>query len=152
MPRCDIPLETGWIFKCSVIYLKVLLRSSAALCRDPSSEKRHLKAFLRGAAQPWLPQHPELICAITLGSSLALAWHLDSSRHEASAGVEPTHISCWTQDRLLQRVRWKISHWGKCRLRANCVGEEEVRSSSLPYFNRKHSRRGCCVAALGKVS
>lgn len=129
-------------------FTSLLLRSRVAvLHRDPSSGRRHLKAFLRGAAQWQLPQYPELICAVTLGSSLALAWHCDSSSHEASIGVEPTHIYCWPQDRLLHGMRRKISHWGKCRLRANGVGEGEVRSSS----HAKHSRRGCWVVALGKV-
>lgn len=103
-----------------------------------------------GSSRPFwegLLQYPELICAVTLGSSLALAWHCDSGSHEASVGVEPTHIYCWPQDRLLHGMRRKISHWGKCRLRANGVGEGEVRSSS----HAKHSRRRCWVVALGKV-
>lgn len=113
------------------------------------AERGCLKAFLRGAVQWWLPWHPELICAITLGSSLALAWHLDSGRHEASAGVQPTHIHCWTPTGSCRGWEGK-SHIGENAGSEQMVWGRQKWGLPLPCI-LTGSRRGYCVVALGKV-
>lgn len=112
-------------------FISLLLRSSV-LCREGVSQglsERGCTVMAPMAPRADMCNHTGELISSGLAPWQWQAWGI-------SWCAANTHPLLDT-NRLLQGMRRKISHWGKCRLRANDVGEAEVRSSSPLYFNRK---------------